>query len=386
MSTTQVMNPVRERVLAPDLARGAMLALIALANSVVYLHARPRGVRGHIVEHGLLDRVVSVIDLVLVDQRAYPMFAALFAYGTVRIFQRQGADRHARKVLRRRGRWLIAFGFLHVLLLFPGDVLGLYGVLGFALVAMIKASDRALIVTAGLWLALVAVVQGAAYVMPSPTGEPIAGSLETADPLQAMAMRPFEWLLTPVGMLGVFSAALVGVWAARRGVLEDPARHRPLLRRTAVIGLAVAVLGGLPMGLAVGGSWTPGDLTALWAVSALHAVTGIAGGLGYAALIGLLAARIKGEPGPLVRAVAATGERSLSAYLFQSAVFVALLAPYTLGLGATLGTAAVSLLALATWLVSVLLADALRRAGRRGPAETLLRRLTYRRRPDKMAR
>jgi len=40
----------RERMLAPDLARGLMLALIALANSVVYLYGRPYGVRQHIME------------------------------------------------------------------------------------------------------------------------------------------------------------------------------------------------------------------------------------------------------------------------------------------------------------------------------------------------
>ena len=51
--------------------------------------------------------------------------------------------------------------------------------------------------------------------------------------------------------------------------------------------------------------------------------------------------------------------------------------PYTLGWGATLGTGGAAVVALCTWLVSVLLADLLRRAGRRGPAEVLLRRLTY---------
>jgi uncharacterized membrane protein YeiB len=59
-------------------------------------------------------------------------------------------------------------------------------------------------------------------------------------------------------------------------------------------------------------------------------------------------------------------------------VFVALLMPYTLGLGGVLGSAEVALVALGTWLVSVLVADRMRRAGRRGPAEVLLRRLTYR--------
>ncbi|MBG0565578.1 DUF418 domain-containing protein [Actinoplanes aureus] len=372
----------RDRALAPDLARGLMLALIALANSIVYLHGREYGVRQHIVEHGLLDRIVSVVTVTLVDGRAFPLFAALFAYGVVQIHQRQTeagmSEPDVKRLLRRRSRWLIAFGFLHALLLFPGDILGLYGLLGFALVALFRVPDRKLLVAAALWLGVVAVLQGAAYMAPPTAERSFFWSFETGDPIQAMILRPLEWLMTPIGVIGVVSAALAGIWAARRGVLTDPAAHRPLLVRTAVAGLGAAVAGGLPVALAVGHFWEPAGMLALWGLSALHAVTGIAGGLGYAALIGLLATRSGNRPGPVVRALVATGQRSLSCYLFQSVVFVALFVPYTLGLGATLGTAATAAIALATWLVSVLLADLMRRTGRRGPAEVLLRRLTYR--------
>ena len=79
----------------------------------------------------------------------------------------------------------------------------------------------------------------------------------------------------------------------------------------------------------------------------------------------------------IVEALRATGERSLSCYLAQSVVFVALLPAWTLGLGGTLGTAEATALGLLTWLLTVFGADALARRGRRGPAETLLRRLTY---------
>jgi uncharacterized protein len=374
----------RERALAPDLARGLMLALIALANSVVYLHGRPYGVRQHIVETGLLDRLVSVVTVTLVDARAYPMFAALFAYGIVQIHQRQRAagrnEPETRSLLRRRSRWLIVFGFAHALLLFPGDILALYGVTGFLLIALTRVSDRTLLVAAGLWLVVVAVLQGAAYTMPSDGGRSFFWSFETADPLAALVLRPVEWLMTPAGLVGVGSAVLAGTWAARRGVLTDPAAHRRLLVRTSVIGLILAVAGGLPVALAVGHFWEPSGLLVLWGLSAVHAVTGIAGGLGYAALIALAALRIGERPGPITRALAATGERSLTFYLFQSVVFVVLLTPlpYALGLGSSLGTAATAALAVTTWLVSVLIADAMRRRGVRGPAEVALRRLTYR--------
>lgn len=387
MSLTEkgvVVGPVgtRERALAPDLARGVMLALIALANSVLYLHGRPYGTRQHIVEEHLLDRIVSVLDVTLVDARAYPMFAGLFAYGVVQILQRHTAagvpEARVRTLLRRRSRWLIVFGLVHAILLFPGDILGLYGVVGFILVGLTRVPDRKLLAAAAVWLVVVAVVQGAAYIMPSNGERAIFWSFETADPVKALLLRPVEWLMTPIGILGVGSAVLVGTWAARRGILTNPSQHRPLLVRTAVIGLATAVVGGLPVGLAVGRFWEPTSLPVVWATSGLHAVTGIAGGLGYAAVIGLVAIRIGDRPGRVVQALVACGQRSLSCYLFQSVVFVALLMPYTLGLGARLGTGGAAVVALGTWLLSVVLADLSRRAGWRGPAEVVLRRLTYR--------
>ncbi|MET9224763.1 DUF418 domain-containing protein [Lentzea sp. NPDC003310] len=352
---------IMKRLLTPDLARGGMLALIALANSAVYLYDRPYGVRQHIVETDLLDRLVSAFVVTFVDARAYPMFAFLFAYGVARM---------APERARSRNVWLIVFGFCHALLLFPGDVLGLYGLLGFAVIAMSRLKDRTLLVSAALWLVVTALVQGQAYATPPNGQRAFFLSFETADPLAALALRPLEWLLVPFGLVGVGAAAFVGVWAARRDVLAAPDRHRRLLRPVAVGGISLAVLGGLPSGLAVAHFWEPGGL---WGLAALHAVTGVAGGLGYAALIALISLRVR-ESGAVVRAVAACGERSLSCYLFQSVVFVLLFAPYTLGLGAVLGSAATALVALATWLVSVLLADLLRRRGVRGPAETLLRR------------
>ena len=383
--TTAAVGPVGagERVLAPDLARGLMLALIALANSVPYLYGRPYGVRQHIVEDGLLDRIAAVLNVGLVGGRAYPMFAALFAYGIVHSYRRQREagvdDRGAERLLRRRNRWLMVFGAVHVVLLFPGDILLSYGILGFAVLGWLRVSDRKLLVAAGLWLVLVALVQGASELAPSDGTRHHFFSFETADPVAAAALRPAEWLLTPFGMIGVVSAALVGTWAARRDVLTDPAAHRPLLVRTAVVGLAAAVAGGLPIALAVGGFWQPTGPLALWGIAALHAVTGVAGGLGYAALIGLGALRVGARRGPVLRALAATGQYSLTCYLFQSVAFVALFTPYALGLGATLGTAGTAGVALGTWLVSVLIAVLLRRTGGRGPAEALLRRLTYRR-------
>jgi uncharacterized protein len=68
----------------------------------------------------------------------------------------------------------------------------------------------------------------------------------------------------------------------------------------------------------------------------------------------------------------------MTCYLAQSVAWLLLLEPYTADLGGALGVAAAAAVGLGVWLVTVVAADLLRRAGRPGPAEALLRRLVYR--------
>ncbi|GAA0925618.1 DUF418 domain-containing protein [Nonomuraea longicatena] len=378
MTTAVGARPVgeRERQLAPDLARGVMLALIAIANSAIYLYDRPYGIRQHVIETGLADRVTSVIAMSLVDARAYPMFAALFGYGMVQIWNRRRDDAEGRRVLRRRSLWLLVFGAVHATLLFSGDVLGVYGLIGLVICLLLRVRDRTLLTLAAVWMVPVALSAMLAYSTSyGSTERTYFWSFTAENPLTALTLRPIEWLITPFGLLGVFTAALVGVWAGRRELLSTPT---PLLRRVALWGPIIGAVGGLPVGLVAGGFLTaPGSSAMLY--NAAHMVTGVAGGLGYAAAMGLLAHAIGARRGPVVTALAACGQRSMTCYLLQSVVFVALLAPYTAGLGAWLGTAATAVLAIATWASTVVVAELMRRAGMRGPAETLLRRLVYRR-------
>jgi uncharacterized membrane protein YeiB len=59
-------------------------------------------------------------------------------------------------------------------------------------------------------------------------------------------------------------------------------------------------------------------------------------------------------------------------------VFVLVFYPYGLALQDDLGLTGATAVAAGTWVVSLGLAELMRRAGHRGPAEVLLRRLAYR--------
>jgi uncharacterized membrane protein YeiB len=371
------------RAPGPDLARGAMLLLIALANAHGYLFGRDLGVRGYPEQLGGLDAVVTWLQMTFVDGRAYPFFALLLGYGLVQLLRRLHRAGEpaatARSVLRRRGLWLAVLGLLHAVLLFSGDVLGAYGLLVVLLAGtVLGSSDRGLLVAAALWsllVVLLAAVQG----LPAADGtEALMPSLGTTDPLRALLLRLVEWLgLVLFGAGIVAPAVLVGAWAARRGLLEQPDQHLSRLRTGAVLGLAVGALGAQPFALMAAQWWPDPSLPAGLLAAVLHSLTGYAAGVGYACLGGLVAVRLRRRTGPVASALVATGQRSLTCYLAQSVVFVALLASYGGGLGDDLGVAQVTLVGLLTWLGTVLLAALLARAGRRGPFEVLLRRLTY---------
>ncbi|NBE92662.1 DUF418 domain-containing protein [Nonomuraea sp. KC401] len=376
--------PIAGRSLAPDLARGLMLLLIAVAHAHMYLAGHPTGFRGYALDGGALDRIVAGVQILLVDGRALPMFAALFGYGLVQLADRRLSAGtswpEVRRVLRRRSLWLLAFGFCHALLLFFGDILGAYGLVGLVLVGFLRRSDRALLWGAGV-AAVLHVVVLALFGLLTVTAEKGDTPAAMADPLMAAATRIIGWAgMTPTYFaVSVVPAFLLGIWAARRRLLEEPEQHRALLSRVGAVGVLIAVAGALPLTLADTQLWNASDPAAI-SVYALHSVTGIAGGLAYAALVGLFAAGGgRRAPGGVTRALAACGQWSLTCYLLQSVVFVTLFTPYLGGLATRAGDAAASGIAVLTWASTVVLAAVLSRTGRRGPAETALRRLTYRR-------
>ncbi|MFC5235784.1 DUF418 domain-containing protein [Pseudonocardia zijingensis] len=378
-------TPTAARALAPDLARGFMLLLIALANVHLWTYDHALGPRGYPSDLTVADQAVTLGQMLLVDGRAYPLFGFLFGYGIVQLADRRrtvGMPAEAvTGLVRRRGWWMVLIGAVHGLLLWSGDIVGAYGVIAVALAGvLVRGSDATLIGTAvvGLFLASL-FYSGSGLTPPGPPDQSLLPSMAETQPLQAAGVRAAEWFTVGFVLqaLSVFAAVAIGAWAARRRLLDEPERHRRLLVPVAAGGLVVAVAGGLPFALMAAQLWTSPSTGALVLAGFLHGLSGYAGGLGYAALFGLLAARLGRRTGPVTSALQACGQRSLSCYLAQSVAFAALLPAWTVGVGAGAHVWQTALYGFGTWLVILLVAAASARAGFRGPAELLLRRLTY---------
>jgi uncharacterized protein len=380
----------KERALAPDLIRGAMLLLIGLANSANFAFAGQPGVES--APHGF-ERILNFVKLTFVDARAYPVFAIMFGYGLVQLARRQqsagATPGAARRILLKRNAWLIAFGLVHATLLYFGDFLGAYGIVGIiCTLFLLNRGDKFHRIVLGIWAfmalevlvvavrAVLAVVNnsGPAH---SLTNKPNP-SLAATSYFASLVDRLHEYPLHAASVLGFIVIVWLGIWAARKQILENPAAHKRLLTSVASVSLGITVLGGLPFAL-VGAGWMHVDESAVGALSYLSQASGMFGGPGYVALFGLLVARISkvSKLSLPVRAISALGQRSLSGYLFQSVSWMVLLAPFTLDLrfGSTAYTAA--LVAIGVWVISVLGAYAMSKRSYRGPAETLLRKLVY---------
>jgi uncharacterized membrane protein YeiB len=248
-----------------------------------------------------------------------------------------------------------------------------------------------------------------------------------AYPISAAA-RAGLWLFTIVPAAGGAALPILLGWiAARARLLDEPWRHLRALRRIALGGIAIGWLTGLPDALVIAGV-IPLPEAVSWGFYGLNAVGGFCCGIGYAAAFGLLAVRLEKRPTPppapagartreerrtlraeraaahralspaeraygepasaevpaaadapsdIVRALAAVGQRSLTFYLFQSLLLAPLLASWGLGLAPHLGTASAVAIAFAVWLLSLPIAAWMDSRSMRGPAERVLRRMTY---------
>jgi uncharacterized protein len=375
--TQQGPTALTARALGPDLARGFMLLFIALANSHYFLQGS--SVLGGFPQDGsTVDSAVTWFIATFVDGRAFPMFGLLFGYGVAHIVGRQAGSSpwSVRFLLWRRSLVLVVVGFLHAVLLYGGDILAAYGVLLFFGAWAVRWKDRWLLIVAGFFFLLISLPGGDSSTI---SAEPPDLAMLPSDLLTQLGERavvsPYIALLGPIGFACPF---LVGLWAGRRRILEQPELHRRLLRVTAVIGIGAAVLGAQPVALMLSGAWSKPGQDTLELIGPLHDSTGVLGGFGYAALIALVAHRIGSRRGRVVDAIAAVGQRSMTCYLAQSVVWAVVFTPYLLDLSDTLTVATTALLAVGTWLATIALADRMRRADYRGPFELLLRRVTYR--------
>ena len=393
---------------SPDVARGFMLLLIALANVPTWVYLA----RSSTSPADTIDTAWLWVRTLFIDQRSYPLFAMLFGFGLMTMINRriasgtqsylqslpgveagreptsqeeswarEQATVDARRLVRRRGAWMILFGAAHAML-FDSDVIGLYGLVAVVFAGWVahKHWKRAAVVSAVIVVANVVVtfIVGSLMVSQGTTSstamrEESDGSTVTllsyiSDGLTSWAGGTVRGALLSM----VVPAMFLGARLADTDLIAHPERHRRLLTVVGLGGLGLGAVGGIAIAVQA----TGGPLV-VWAVS-FDRVAGLVGACGWLALLALYAAggpRADGRLTGLRKLASNVGRRSMTAYLSQSFLFaiIFLALPALTGIELHLGEARAAGIAAAVWLVTVGLCAVLERGGHAGPFETLLR-------------
>ena len=147
---TQHATPVSsdERVFALDVIRGVALLGIFIMNMPGFVASFYSGMVGFHPWPHWWDEAIEMFRNVMLGGKFNSMFSFLFGIGftiqLARIMERHRAD--GDMIYLRRLLALMAFGVLHACLLWTGDVLHIYALLGILLLVMRNASDRTIII------------------------------------------------------------------------------------------------------------------------------------------------------------------------------------------------------------------------------------------------
>jgi len=371
-----------KRAISLDLARGFMLLLIVLAHGPLYLYAAEPGVMSRPESVTIFDTLINSFGELFIDNRARPMFAVLFGYGLVMIFEKQLSKgiskKEALKTIRRRCLFLIIFGIILAVFIGGQDILMAYGIAGMILSSLLLRDNKVLIkVTSIMTLIIILYLPFVWGSFLNEMGRYGFGSDFSGNEsyVQLVSNAIISFPIIPVFihfLFPVIPSVLIGMWAGRKRLLVDSHLHHKELKKIASIGMLISIIGALPL-VMINNVWEPSFFVA-GIILGVHIITGMAAGIGYAALFGVIGNLIK-NPGWLVNSLTALGKRSLTFFVLNETLLVILLSPVAFDLGGTLNNTGVTLVAFSLWIIAVIIASILEKFHINGPLEHLLRHL-----------
>ncbi|WP_295806764.1 DUF418 domain-containing protein [uncultured Corynebacterium sp.] len=386
------MQEKRQRLIVPDLARGTALLGIAMANAVQSWIVNewsvgPSSSVGGVRPDSTFDVVAAVFTGMFVRVRGLPMFCMLAGFGigliTASLHRKGYTVKESRCVLIRRYGLLAVFGLAHGFLLFNQDIMLVYGLMALAMAWCLTLSTRTLRRIAYWFFGGYAVFAGSGavaayfgYLNLLPSSRPMTRELVTFGDFFARNVRGEVAALgqIPLMFFGLTGVFLIGYIWAREGVLASVSAHRRTLVTWVVIAGVIIVFIGLPWGLAAAGV-VPTELEPVFFM--LNQAFGFLTGPGILAVLALLTEKLNNRVPGWAYAFVALGKRSMSGYIAQSILFIVLVTPAGLGLGADASVSGKLGIGLLVFVLTLLLAALLEAWGKPGPFEWAHRRLAY---------
>jgi uncharacterized protein len=377
-----------ERIVIVDILRGFALFGVLAANMA--------GFAGH--APGLepwrepLDRLIYLLIRFLIEAKFYSLFSFLFGWGmAVQMIRAEGRGTRFVPLFLRRMFILLAFGLLHGIFLWTGDILTIYALYGMLLLTFRRRSSKFILLAVGVTLLVPIILQIPGEAMDgfrtwyADLTAPLRSTLYSTDLyrtgtyIQITKLRLEEfirnrsWLIYTFG--NVFGMFLLGLTVGKRKIFHNLQEYLPLVRKVMRIGLAIGVtFNGIYVSSLIWRNRIPDAYYQLVRVGS-RTIGAPALMLFYVTAIILLAQREKWfhrlEP------LAYLGRMALSNYITQSIIGTLIFYKYGLGLFGRTDPTFGLLLTVSIYFVQIRISQWWLARYRFGPLEWIWRSLTY---------
>jgi len=260
MTASPVVRPLQNRIVALDVLRGFALFGVLLVNMLDFsssaLRANTLGMRGNEFDQ-LIDILISFFAVV----KFYLLFSFLFGIGfAVQMRRMEASNRPFVMFYLRRLLVLFIIGVAHTIFLWDGDILTLYAVAGVMLLLVRRLSTQILLGLAGI-IALGGLVifsfSTELSQMSAMMGTEDIAIFLTGSYGDLVNYRLQQAYMLDIQIPMVLVMFLLGLVVGRSGILDEPDRYTPFLRRWWKWALPVGIIGNILLlwGFQEGQSW-----------------------------------------------------------------------------------------------------------------------------------
>lgn len=404
MKTIALPVSEKERIILLDVLRGLAIFGILMVNMQIFFRPMLHMLIGYQGDETILNLLSTILIKFFFEGKFYVLFSLLFGYGFFIFMKKTPVEGHSiLPVYLRRVFFLLIFGILHVVLLWPGDILVFYALFGFLLPLFRKVSDRGLLKWA-IWLVVIPTALSALAVLaitlamkvPEAAVQVEASLREGGGLMQGMAkkatlaystgtfaevtrIRLLEYKMILPGILFfypvVLAMFLLGNLAARKNLIGNYKEHLPFFRKSLRLGASI----GIPFSALFVVSYfyaKPQQMDVFQALSTLSiAVGGFFLSLFYISAVVLLFSQEKITT--LSKMLSPVGRMALTNYLLHSIICTTLFYSYGFGMFGKVNTFQGILLAILIFALQIPLSHWWLKNFQYGPFEWLWRSLTY---------
>lgn len=389
---------ISERITSVDILRGIALFGILTINIASFT---PGGPPGFTPSPNPLDNWVTTFLLLFVESKFFTLFSFLFGLGfSIQLLRaQQRKDRFVLRFSRRLGM-LFLFGLLHILLLWDGDILLLYSLVGFLLLLFRNCHEKTVLKYASILLLIPTILVLLSFTtveimrhLPS-----YINQFQQFDALfinafkdgqestyHVLSSNSFTELITvrATGYLDLFplllsrvptvlAMFLVGFYVGKKGILQNVSFYRPLLKKLSTYGIGI----GLSINILV--IILIKQLSPISGVIILflnQTLTGPILSLSFASILILTLQHKKGIF--FLSPFAMVGRMALTNYILQSVLYSFLFYSYGLSLAGKVTTSQSLLIAIVFFILQIFFSHLWLKWFRFGPLEWLWRCVSY---------